>query len=215
MAKVTGPLLSLGAAGTIAGTQTYAKWKGRPYVRQRVTPANPNTTAQQTERGSFAWLQQVWKLSDTLMQEPWNLYATGQVMTGRNAWTKINQKAFFGETDNDAMLFSPGAKGGLPVANAAATPGSNQLSIAITAPTLPAGWTIVQGVAAAMRQQDPHAGALYTVTAGFDATSTYAVVLTGLTPSEVYVWGAWFEYEKPDGSAAYSAAFMGTATPTA
>jgi len=215
MAKVTGPLLSLGAGGTIAKTQTYAKWKGRPYVRQRVIPANPQTSAQTAERNSFTWLQQAWKLSSTLLQAPWDLYATGQVMTGRNAWTKINQTAFFGETDNDLMQFSPGAKGGLPVATAAATPGSSQLSIAITAPTLPAGWTITRGVAAAMLEQDPHVDTDYTMAIGEDLTSTYAVVLTGLTPSVPYVWGAWFQYVKPDGSTAYSASFTGVATPTA
>ena len=48
MAKVTGGLLSLSSSGSIADTLTFSKWKGRPYVRQRVVPANPQSTAQQT-----------------------------------------------------------------------------------------------------------------------------------------------------------------------
>jgi hypothetical protein len=46
MAKVTGPFMSLDASGTLADTLTASKWKGRNYMRQRIIPANPRTTAQ-------------------------------------------------------------------------------------------------------------------------------------------------------------------------
>lgn len=46
MAKVTGPLMSLDASGTVAETITFSKWKGRNYVRQRVIPSNPQTADQ-------------------------------------------------------------------------------------------------------------------------------------------------------------------------
>ena len=68
-------------------------------------------------------------------------------------------------------------------------------------------------IGAAIANQDPQSGALYTVTAGFDATSTYAVVLSGLSAVE-YVVGGWFQYLKPDGSFAYGRAIMDTATPS-
>jgi hypothetical protein len=41
MAKTTGPLFSLTASGTVGNTITYSNWKGRPYVRRRVIPMNP------------------------------------------------------------------------------------------------------------------------------------------------------------------------------
>ena len=50
MAKVTGPLMSLDASGTVAKTATFSKWKGRNYVRVRVIPMNPQSDAQQTLR---------------------------------------------------------------------------------------------------------------------------------------------------------------------
>ncbi len=50
MAKVTGPLMSLDASGTVGGTATFSKWKGRNYVRLRVTPMNPQTNGQATSR---------------------------------------------------------------------------------------------------------------------------------------------------------------------
>jgi Family of unknown function (DUF6266) len=50
MARLTGPLFSLSASGKIANTLVYADWKGVSYVRSKVTPANPNTAAQQVQR---------------------------------------------------------------------------------------------------------------------------------------------------------------------
>lgn len=214
MAKVNAPLLSFGASGTIAGTQTYSKWKGRPYARQRVTPANPNTAEQQLTRNTFTWLNNVWKNAPALFTDPWNLYAQGQVLTGRNAFVGQNTKALRSQTDLSDMIFSPGAKGGIIPAGLALTPGVGQISAALTAPSLPAGWTITQGVAVALRDQDPQTEVLYTMASAFDATTPYAMVLTGLTASQLYFVGAWFEYEKPDGSVAYSASLSDSATPT-
>jgi len=46
MAKVTGPFMSLDASGTFGNILTASKWKGRPYMRQRVDPSNPSTAGQ-------------------------------------------------------------------------------------------------------------------------------------------------------------------------
>lgn len=45
-AKVTGPLLSFDASGTVGKTATYSKWKGRNYTRLRVVPKNPQSASQ-------------------------------------------------------------------------------------------------------------------------------------------------------------------------
>lgn len=50
MAKVTGPLMSMDASGAFGGALVFGKWKGRPTVRQLVTPANPNSLAQENAR---------------------------------------------------------------------------------------------------------------------------------------------------------------------
>jgi hypothetical protein len=60
MAKVTGPLLSLDASGSVASTITFSRWKGINYVRQRVIPTYTNTTLQAKIRllisdASIAW----------------------------------------------------------------------------------------------------------------------------------------------------------------
>lgn len=51
MAKVSAPLLSFGASGSIANVQTYFPWKGLNCVRKYVIPSNPRTTAQVIQRG--------------------------------------------------------------------------------------------------------------------------------------------------------------------
>ena len=50
MAKTTGPLFSMTASGKYAGALVFSRWKGRPTVRQLVTPANPKSTGQQDSR---------------------------------------------------------------------------------------------------------------------------------------------------------------------
>lgn len=56
MALVSAPFLSLDASGTVASTLTAAKWKGRNYMRLRIIPANPNTSAQQAVRSILGTL---------------------------------------------------------------------------------------------------------------------------------------------------------------
>lgn len=50
MAKISGPMFSLDARGKFAGALVFSSWKGRPVVRQLVTPANPMSAEQQIAR---------------------------------------------------------------------------------------------------------------------------------------------------------------------
>lgn len=50
MAKLKGPLFSLGAAGAIGKTLVYFGWKGLDVVREYVVPSNPQTAGQTTQR---------------------------------------------------------------------------------------------------------------------------------------------------------------------
>lgn len=214
MAKTTAPLLSFSATGTIAKTQVYSKWKGRGYVRRHVIPANPNSTEQQKTRGVFTVANSIWKGAPSLFTDTWNLFATGQVLTGRNAFTSKYVTVERGLLDRLLMPFSPGAKGGLAPLTAVATPGAGQLSVAVTAPTPPTGWTLTSCIAACIRDNQPDVDTLTTITAAEDVTDPYACVLTGLTSAQLYVVGAWTKWAKPDGSVAYGASILTSATPT-
>ena len=93
MAKVTGPLFSLSASGQIAKTLVFMKWKGIDDVRKYVIPANPNTAAQQAQRGHITSALSMWHVTDWIAADltAWNLYATtlGKVMSGFNAFVKL------------------------------------------------------------------------------------------------------------------------------
>lgn len=214
MAKVTAPLLSFDARGTLAKSLTFAAWRGINYARQRVVPSNPNSADQQETRNTFAWLNNVWRYLPAEVQEPWAAYAQGQPFTDRNAFIKLNLPDLRSESDLTNFIFSPAARSGPVGGTFTITPGNDQVQLELVAPTLPAGWSIVEFVGAAIRQQDPQSGTLYTTTAETDATSTYLVTLTGLASAVTYVVGGWFKYERPDGTFAYGPAQMGTALTT-
>lgn len=215
MAKVTAPMLSFGGSGSIANAMVYSKWKGRAYVRQKVTPANPRSTAQTVTRDLFALGNAMWKTAPETFTAAWDLFASGQVLTGRNAWLSSFVKNVRSETDFEAMIFSPGAKGGLPPGAVTPTEADVSCSVAITAPSLPTGWTITRGIAACVENGDPTALLVAPIIADEDLATPFAVDLTGLTALTEYHYGAWFEYEKPNGSAAYGTSFNGQFTTTA
>lgn len=202
MAKPTAPLLSFGASGTIADTLVYSKWKGRPYVRRHVIPANPQTTAQTLTRDIFRNMNSVWKLGGALLVAPWNRFADGQVLTGRNAFIGQNLAAMRGDTDLANMIMSPGAKGGLPQATTVFTPGVGDVTVDITAPTPPSGWTVQAGIAAALVDGTPEGITNYITTEGEDLAAPFSIVLT-LAATTNYAVGAWLRWAKPDGTIAY------------
>lgn len=51
MAKLKGPLFSLGASQKLGDALVYFPWKGLNVVREYVVPANPQTSGQTTQRG--------------------------------------------------------------------------------------------------------------------------------------------------------------------
>lgn len=195
MAVVSGPLLSFGAAGQIAKTQVYATWKGRPYARRLVVPSNPRTADQTLTRNTFTWLNNVWKIAPADFIAPWVQAAKGQVMTDRNLFIKKNNGVLREETDLALMVLSPGARGGISV-NPTITFGNDMITFDLTAPSpLPSGWTIVQAVAAAIRDQDPQTGTFYEIVTGTDLTSTYQVILTPLAAGD-WAAAAWFVFQR-------------------
>jgi len=51
MAKLKGPLFSLGASGQLGKALVFFGWKGLDVVREFITPSNPKSTNQTTQRG--------------------------------------------------------------------------------------------------------------------------------------------------------------------
>jgi len=214
MAKITGPFMGLGASGSLAKTLVASKWKGRPYMRQHVIPANPKSVAQGLTRNSFSSAAAIWKVGGPLLRAPWDRFAVGQVLTGRNKFQGNFVTENRGETDLLSWNISPGAKGGLPpLTIVASSPGVNDINLALTNPSPPTGWTLTAAQGFAIRDQDPQTGILYGTVEDEDLAAAN-VLLPALTTAVLYVCGAWLKWAKPDASVAYSTALMTTFTPT-
>lgn len=195
MSKTTAPLLSFGASGQIAKTMVMSRWKGISYARRYVIPANPNSSEQQITRNVFKYTSAFMKLAPAEVVEVWTAFAKGRPLTPRNAFMSSNIKALRAQSDNDALVFSNGANAGLIAAGIATSVASHAISVTLTAPELPTGWTIVEAVAVATLEQDPEA---YTDAASFSATdaSTPFVPIVNVPDAGTYVIGGWFKFNK-------------------
>ncbi len=207
MAKVTAPLLSMGATGQIGNSMVLAKWRGISYARQYVKPANPQTVAQQANRTRFALLREMHKLAPGPLRDPWDAFAKGRPFTGVNKFVGENNRLLAGELDMALFLASPGAAGGVPpeavAAADTATPG--QIAVTITPPSqLPNGWTVFAVGASAFPNQDPTGIFQGPLVAATSAAPDFVVELAGLPAVGEVVAQGWVIYTKPDGSKAYS-----------
>lgn len=86
MVKVNGPMLSLDASGTIANTATFAKWKGRAYVRQRVVPTNPKSAGQTSIRQMLKFLSQQWASMTAPEKASWDTLAAAAAVSPFNSY---------------------------------------------------------------------------------------------------------------------------------
>ncbi len=213
MSKINGPLFSLTAAGTIAKALVYSSWRGVKYVRTHVVPANPNTTAQQEVRGIFRTLNAMWNRAPSIFREPWTANAAGNPYTNRNKLVALNSAPLKNQVSLANFVFSPGMGGAIPPVSITVTPGAGSLTVAVTAPTLPTGWTITAAQAVAILDGDPSPVLIRTPFAGEDLATPYSIVLSGLTTALHYV-GAWLKWTAPDLSIRYSTAVTGSGTPT-
>jgi len=99
MVKVHAPMMSLSASGTLGDAITFASWKGRAYVRERVIPSNPKTGAQIGRRAMFRFLTQDWvnviageratwqDIADQLVASPFNAYVSSNMAFWHNFLT--------------------------------------------------------------------------------------------------------------------------------
>ncbi len=215
MGKVTAPLLSFGASGTIGKVMTFASWRGVPYVRKHVIPANPQSVDQTLTRDIFSNFNTRWKQGGPLMRAPWDRFAVGQKFVGRNSYMGKNLQATRGDLDLAAYIGSPGAKGGLPAASLVlATVASLGIEATITAPTPPTGWTLTSGIATCMIDQAPEDTVADIIEEGEQVAIPGDVDFTGLTAVDYYVQ-AWLKWAKADGSVAYGASISDTILVTA
>ena len=216
MSRVTAPLLSFDARGKIADSMVFANWRGVPYVRRHVIPANPKTLGQVLTRDIFRNLELRWKQGPTLARAPWDRFAVGQKFVGRNAFLGKNIAVLRGDADMADYIGSPGAKGGLPLTAMTATGAAGAtIDVTFTEPALPSGWTIQAAVASAIVDQTPELTVADIINADEHTGPTpFLLTLTGL-PLVLHQVQGWLRWVKPDSSIAYGVSITQTATPLA
>lgn len=211
MAKVTAPLLSIGARGQIGKSQVYGTWRGIKTVRQHVTPSNPRTTAQTTTRNTFAALDEQWKRMSTLSRATWNAEVERRPLTPRNALFRANLPPLRGQADMTGWIGSQGAAAGLPPTAVSAVAGvaSGEIDVTIGSPSEPEGWTLSAVVCHAIANRDPAVNPTEFVVEAEDLAPVVdgntVVTLGGLSAGGDYVVAGWTRWTRPDGKTAYGA----------
>ena len=90
MAKVTGPLFSIDAAGKFGDSMVFAKWKGINYVRRHTHATQPNTARQRSVRNRFTEAAAMYQLLSGPDKAAWKLRAAGRPLTGYNLFMKYS-----------------------------------------------------------------------------------------------------------------------------
>jgi hypothetical protein len=143
MARVTGPLHSDSASGSIKGGLTYGSWKGRNYVRATVTPSNPRTAAQTGHRTLFAFIASLWGNLTAQNQATWADLASTFSITAFNAYMKENLnrwKEFLAPTQAYPAAV---ASAGLTVSAHTFTGGSQHATISLTPSAATSIWGFI------------------------------------------------------------------------
>ncbi len=85
-------MFSLDASGSLAGTVVFSKWKGRPYARQLVRPANPKSGGQVSMRAMLKFLSQQWQAISVASRATWEPLADAGVYSEFNAYSSVSLK---------------------------------------------------------------------------------------------------------------------------
>lgn len=211
MSKLTGPLFSLTARGTIGKALTYSQWRGIQYVRTRVVPANPQTTDQTEVRAVWATLCRLWNRMPALGREPWELAAVGNPFTDRNRFLGINVPLLRGQASMVNFEATPGVGAALPPLTAGSADGGAQvLNLTLTQPALPAGWTHLSATGIAFLNSDPAPVVTLTPVAAEDAITPFTLIALSMGAGGTFYWATWNVLQAPDGTTRCSPHLDGT-----
>lgn len=181
MAVVSGPLMSLGASGQVGGAIVFSSWKGRPVVRQLVTPANPKSAKQVSNRSMMRFLSQQWSQLSGTNQASWEALARSTNIAPVNAFTSHNMRRWTQFTPPTSEL---NHASGTPATTAVttATAGVGQASLSIALGTLNDNW----GVAIFAKLGSAPTGIFTEIAYIIEGTATPALVV--ITPLTAGTW---------------------------
>lgn len=114
MARVSGPLMSMSASGTVGKALTFGKWKGRAWVREWFTPENPRTPKQVNIRTALTLLIAAWQAQTAEVMATWDTYAEPFNMAGVNKFVSKGMLAYVDQLTVDVTPLSVGVAGDPP-----------------------------------------------------------------------------------------------------
>jgi len=82
--------MSVDASGKFGGSMVFAKWKGRNYVRELVTPMNPKAPKQTGVRSMMQFLATVWKAKVAPKWTGYEAEAVARAISEFNAYVSQN-----------------------------------------------------------------------------------------------------------------------------
>jgi len=129
MVKLNAPCLSLAASGKLGDALVFASWKGRPYARQLVYPANPRSGGQVGVRAMMKFLSQNWAGLTAGEQADWEDRAEDMIISPFNAFISYNLtrwRNYLGPSQLDPAT-EAGVDAGL--ANITSTAGVRQITL--------------------------------------------------------------------------------------
>lgn len=94
MARTTGPLLSMDASGSVGNALTFAKWKGRNYVRRWAVPSNPRSMAQTSIRAAMQFYTSIYKANESAVIAAFADQAAGLKISPFNAFIQTGLRAW-------------------------------------------------------------------------------------------------------------------------
>lgn len=202
------------ASGRFGGL-VFSKWRATKVIRAFRAPSNPDSTDQQEVRAIFSNCGSAWLQQGAYTRAAWDAYAVGKNFLGRNAYIARQVPALQGQTTLDDLVGTPGDASTLSPVSMVITPGTTNLSCAVTVPSAPSGWAIARVVAYALRDANfAISPATIEQKEASDASAPYAPDITGLTSQEDYNVRAFIIWTAPDGTSRYSASIADQATTT-
>lgn len=178
MAKLKGPLFSLGASGQIGEAIVYFPWKGLNVAREYVIPSNPKTSGQTTQRGYLA--QAVESIHGAQSWAAHLLDATDIMAYALLGSTYATPRTWFNQAIKIIVDQLVASKHPILYSDGSTTPGADQLEVKVTQ------------VSAYATAGNFHYGtsktALINTIAGTLAAQTWSKTITGLTTGVKYYW---------------------------
>jgi len=111
--KLTGPMLSFEAHGTLGGAITAGLWRGRPFVKRKPDSAVRWTAEQRSQRARIGYLKKMWQFLPLLTggdaQDQWAAVTDNVTSTPYHTWLATNMQRW---SDTKAAVEFPGAVGG-------------------------------------------------------------------------------------------------------